>query len=473
MKSPDEKQREMLRLIPQVNVLADFALKSCRGLPRGMLLAASKSVCEEARASIVAGDGMYSSPGALSLDALGLRVIGEVERVLEPGFRKVINATGVVLHTNIGRSPLSERALNAVRDTCEGYSNLEMRLETGERGSRQEHLESLLVRLTGAEAALVVNNNAAAVLLLLAALARDREVIVSRGELVEIGDSFRLPDIMRQGGAVLVEVGTTNITGIGDYAGAIGPDTALIMKVHQSNFRIVGYTSEVPVSELVELGRHSCVPVVEDLGSGSLLDLSEHGLPGEYTAADCVASGVDIVTFSGDKLLGGPQAGIVVGSSDYIAAMRKHPLARALRIDKMTVAALEATLIEYLDPEHALSSVPALRMMLEPPESVRKRAARLKRLIAVGGPGNIEAVVAPDSSRPGGGTLPTAEIPTFCLRISHEGLSASELEEHLRGAAPPVIARVNEDRLVLDLRTVADAEIPALARVLNSVLERR
>lgn len=473
MNPPDERQRDLLRLIPQVNVLADFALEGGgRLIPRGVLLTAARSVCEEARASIVAGDESYSSPRALSLEELSCKVIEEVGRVMEPSFRKVINATGVVLHTNIGRSPLSGRALDAVRDTCGGYSNLELRVETAQRGSRQEHLEPLLTTLTGAEAALVVNNNAAAVLLTLAALARDREVIVSRGQLVEIGDSFRLPDIMRQSGALLVEVGATNITRVGDYAGAIGPETALILRVHQSNYRIVGYSREVPLGELAELGRHHSVPVVEDLGSGSLVDLAALGLPGEYTAKESVSQGADIVTFSGDKLLGGPQAGIIVGSTRYVDALRKHPLTRALRVDKMTVAALEATLREYLEPERALRDVPALRMMLEPPGSVKKRAARLKRALGRGGSAEVEVSVVADVSRAGGGTLPTAEIPTYCLRVSHARLSASELEERLRRAAPPVIARVNEDRLVLDLRTVTDEEIPVLGRILGTVLER-
>lgn len=473
MNPPDERQRELLRLIPQVNVLADFAKESVGPqTPRGVLLSAAKTVSEEARASIVAGVATFSSPDALSLEALARMVIEEVALVMEPSFRKVINATGVVLHTNIGRSPLSERALAAVRDVCEGYSNLELRVETAERGSRQEHLEPLLTRLTGAEAALVVNNNAAAVLLALAALARDREVIVSRGQLVEIGDSFRLPDIMRQSGAILVEVGTTNITVVGDYAGAVGPDTALLLRVHQSNFRIVGYSREVPLGELVELGRHHSIPVVEDLGSGSLAELAGHGLAGEHTAIESVAAGADLVTFSGDKLLGGPQAGIIVGSSSYIEALRRHPLTRALRIDKMTVAALEATLIEYLEPSSALKNIPALRIMLEPPETVKRRAARLKRAVDAVGSADVEAGVASDFSRAGGGTLPTAEIPTYCLRVAHARLTASELEERLREASPPVIARVNEDRLVLDLRTVADTEIPVLGRILKTVLEQ-
>ena len=316
---------------------------------------------------------------------------------------------------------------------------------------------------------MVVNNNAAAVLLVLTALARGREVVVSRGQLIEIGDSFRLPDIMQVSGAVLVEVGTTNRTRIEDYRNAIGPETALIMKIHPSNFRIVGYSQDVSLHELVELGGQQFIPVVEDLGSGSLVDLGPLGLSGEHTAAESLAGGADLVTFSGDKLLGGPQAGLIVGSREYVDAVRKHPLARALRVDKMTVAALEATLREYLDPEGAWRSVPALKMLSEPKSSVGRRARRLKRRIERAGPANITCRVISEVSRAGGGSLPTGEIPTCCLSVTHTHLSAPALDKVLRDADPAVLPRVKDGTVLLDLRTVGDDEIADLARVIVAI----
>lgn len=469
--NPPENRQELLRRIPQVNELAELAGPRAggRNVARPVLTRAVRKVLDGARASILSASGEYSSPSDLEHGALMEKVYKEVDRIMSPSLRKVINATGVVLHTNFGRSPLSRRALEAVLATSEGYSNLEYRVDSGERGSRQEHLEPILVELTGAEAAMVVNNNAAAVLLILAALARGREVIVSRGQLVEIGDSFRLPDIMRQSGAVLVEVGTTNMTRVSDYSNAVGPDTALIMRIHQSNFRIVGYTEEVPIGELVELGKHHSLPVVEDLGSGSMVDLDGLGLPGEHTARESISRGADLVTFSGDKLLGGPQAGVVAGKALYVDALCRHPLARALRVDKMTLAALEATLMEYLDPERAATGVPALKMMVEPEGSVKKRALRLKRILDRSNAADLEYKVVGDVSRAGGGSLPTAEIPTYCLSLAHPRHSAQALEERLRRSDPPVIGRLKDDRLILDMRTVSNDEVPVLGSVLSRI----
>ena len=421
------------------------------------------------RSSILDSSGRPPSPSDLDAARLARGVIREANYVMRPRLRKVINATGVVLHTNLGRAPTSRRALENAREVSEGYSNLELQLESGERGSRQEHIEPLLRDLTGAGAALVVNNNAAAVLLVLAALAKGREVVVSRGELVEIGDSFRLPDIMAQSGATLVEVGTTNRTRLDDYGNAIGPDTALIMKIHQSNFRIVGYSEEVSLKELVELGAQRFVPVVVDLGSGSLISLDRLKLSGEPTVAESVTGGADLVTFSGDKLLGGPQAGIIVGSPEYVESLRRHPLARALRVDKMTLAALEATLQQYLDPEQVWEEIPALKMLAEPAERVRARANKLKRLLDKASVGNMECSVVPEVSRAGGGSLPTGEIPTFCLVVAHAKLSSAALEEMLRRGEPAVLPRVKDDRLLLDLRTVSDDEVPVLATVLTAI----
>jgi L-seryl-tRNA(Ser) seleniumtransferase len=471
MNPQDEETRELLRLIPQVNELADMVCSSedAAGLPHRVVLDSTRRTLEDIRSSILGGSGEPPPSSELETAVLARKVTREANRYMKSNLRKVINATGVVLHTNLGRAPLSLRAVENAAEASLGYSNLELQLHSGERGSRQDHVEPLLRDLTGAGAALVVNNNAAAVLLVLAALARGREVIVSRGELVEIGDSFRLPDIMAQSGAVLVEVGATNRTRPDDYGSAIGPDTALIMKIHQSNFRMVGYSEEVPISELVELGAQRFVPVVADLGSGSLSSLEKLGLSGEPTAAETVEAGADLVTFSGDKLLGGPQAGIIVGSPEYIESLRKHPLARALRVDKMTLAALETTLRQYLDEERAWEEVPALKMLAEPAERVRSRANRLKRLLDKAGLGDMEVDVIPEFSRAGGGSLPTAQIPTFCLAVNHTKLSGTSLEEKLRRGEPAVLPRVKEDRLLLDLRTVSDKEVPVLARVLTEI----
>ncbi len=461
----------MLRKIPQVNDLAAAALADdeTTGLPRQVVLDATRRVVERLRETILSGSTGSLSPSEFETESLAGKVREEARRAMKPRMVKVINASGVILHTNLGRSPLSIRALEAVVRTSRGYCNLEYRLDEGTRGSRQDHLESLLCALTGAEAAVVVNNNAAAVLLVVSALAKGREVIVSRGQLVEIGDSFRLPDIMSQGGARLIEVGTTNRTRLEDFSNAIGPETALIMNIHKSNFKMVGYTEDVPLSELVELGRQHFIPVAEDLGSGSLVDLEPFGLEGEHTAGASIAQGADLVTFSGDKLLGGPQAGLIVGTAEYVEEIRRHPLARAVRSDKMAVAALEATLREYLEPDSALESLPALRMLSEPAEKVKRRANKLKRALGGSDSDSLSCEVVPETSRAGGGTLPTAEIPTFCLSVSSKRVSAAELEIALRGREPAVVCRVHEDRLLFDLRTVSDDEINELAAAIAAL----
>jgi L-seryl-tRNA(Ser) seleniumtransferase len=470
MNPPDKNKKELLRLIPQVNDLVDSAssVASAVGVPRQVLTRAARDVVEGLRARLLEGEGGYA-PADLSPERLGEVVAAEAALMMRPSLRKVINATGVVLHTNLGRAPLAPSALAAVGEATRGYCNLEYRIGTGERGSRQEHLEDLLCWLTGAGAAFVVNNNAAAVLLVLAALARDREVIVSRGQLVEIGDSFRLPDIMHQSGARLVEVGTTNRTKASDYLEAIGPDTAMMMRIHQSNFRIVGYSEDVPLAELAAIGTQHFIPVVEDMGSGSIADLDVIGFCGEPAAGDSISAGADLVTFSGDKLLGGPQAGIIVGSKEYVESVRRHPLARALRIGKMTVAALEATLRLYLEPREAFSEIPALRMLGEPPESIKARANKLKRAIDKAAVEGLTCEVIPEVSTAGGGSLPTAEIPTFCVRLSHSSSAANELEERLRTGEVAVLCRIKGDALLLDPRTVSDGEVAVLAAAVASL----
>jgi L-seryl-tRNA(Ser) seleniumtransferase len=357
----------------------------------------------------------------------------------------VLNATGVIVHTNLGRAPLAEAALTRALDVGGSYSNLELDLESGTRGSRQDHVADALCRLTGAEAALVVNNNAAAVLLALAALAAGREVVVSRGELIEIGDGFRIPDVLAHSGARMVEVGTTNRTRAADFERAIGPETALLLRVHQSNFRIVGFTESPTTEDLAQVAHDASLWLVDDLGSGSLGNVGD-----EPTAASSIASGADLVCFSGDKLLGGPQAGIVVGRRALVERLRRHPLQRALRADKLSLAALEGTLALHEDPERARAEIPVLRMLDEPLERVRQRAERLAGLVG----GEVEETVA----RVGGGALPLAELPSAACAIEEE------LAAPLRFGDPPVLGIVRDGRLLLDARTLAEPEVDEAAR---------
>jgi L-seryl-tRNA(Ser) seleniumtransferase len=381
---------------------------------------------------------------------------------VRPTLCPVINATGVVLHTNLGRAPLCEDALEAMVEVGRGYSNLEYDLEAGERGSRYVHAEELLCRLTGAEGALVVNNNAGAVLLTLSALAQGRQVVISRGQLIEIGGGFRIPDVMRQSGAHLVEVGTTNRTHLRDYEQAIGPDTAMLMLAHQSNFRVTGFTTQVPAEELVTLGRAHGLLVYEDLGSGTLLDTEKYGFSHEPTAQEAVAAGVDVVSFSGDKLLGAPQAGIVVGRGDLIARLRHFPLTRALRVDKTTLAGLQATLLHYLRGD-AERQIPAWRMLATPLEEIEQRAERwMRELKSIG----MEVHVAEGRSAAGGGSLPGETLPTRLVCISVHAPDA--LSARLRAGQPPVIARIENDLLCLDPRTVLPMQEEALLAAIRS-----
>jgi L-seryl-tRNA(Ser) seleniumtransferase len=418
-------RRVNLRDLPSVDVLSKAA-------DDPLAVAAAREVLAEARAQIRAG----ADPGDLVA-----RLRDRLARARQPSLRRVLNATGVIGHTNLGRAPLAAAALARALDAARGYSNLEYDLTGGARGSRQDHLGSVLRRLTGAEAGLVVNNNAAAVLLALAALASGREVIVSRGELIEIGDGFRIPEVLAQSGARLVEVGTTNRTRAADYEPAIGPETALLLRVHQSNFRVVGFAEQTPTRELADVAHRHGLPFVDDLGSGALLDLGD-----EPTVRAALSAGADLVCFSGDKLLGGPQAGIVVGRADLVERLRRHPLQRALRADKLGLAALEATLLLYLDPQRALAEVPVLRMLQEAPATVRSRAERLAATVG----GELEETVA----RVGGGALPLAELPSFACAVEEE------LAAPLRAGEPPVVGVVRDGRLLLDCRTLADDELP-------------
>jgi L-seryl-tRNA(Ser) seleniumtransferase len=460
-----DPRSELLRQIPSVDEL--LKLPRLAGISaradRALLVDTARAVLDRLRQATVREPGGSPPP---SLDAIADEVAAEVNRALAPSLIPVINATGVVLHTNLGRAPLAAEAAERIRTTAVAYSNLEYDLAAGARGRRDVHTASRLARLAGAEAAVVVNNNAAAVFLVLAALARGGEVVVSRGELIEIGESFRIPDIMAESGAVLREVGTTNRTALSDYERAIGERTRLLLRVHRSNFRIVGFTARPSLPELVELGRRSGVPVYEDLGSGCLADLSPFGVSEPVVSASTKA-GADIVSFSGDKLLGGPQAGIIAGHGELIARVRKHPLFRALRADKLVIAALEATLIAYLEGD--LDAVPALRMIRLPAAEIERRARSLAdSLRALLPPGEVQFELVSGESVIGGGSTPDQPLPTFLLRLSGARWSAAELDERLRRPAsgPAVLARIAQDRLVIDLRTVFPEQEPALAAAL-------
>ena len=442
------------------------AARLARHASRPVLVAAIRAVLDTVRAELRREPGGAVPSAEALLDRVEQRLTAEAV----PGLRAAINATGIVLHTNLGRAPLAAAALQAVAAVAGGYSNLEFDLASGSRGSRTQGIEPLLSSLTGAEAGLAVNNAAAAVLLALSAIAGGiaggGEVIVSRGELVEIGGGFRIPDVIRQGGAQLVEVGTTNKTRIADYRDAITPRTRMLLKVHQSNYRIVGFTAEAGIAELSVLGRERGLVLMQDLGSGALLDLRRFGRPYEPTVRDALAAGADLVAFSGDKLMGGPQAGILVGRAETIAPLRRHPLLRALRLDKMSLAALEATLRLYRDPDAASASIPVLRMLGQDAATLAARAARLCALLGDA----VAAAVEPSTGYAGGGTLPDSVIPSQAVAIASPAVPAELLAARLRRQEPAVIGRIAGGRLLLDMLAVADAELDPLAASVRAAL---
>jgi len=470
-----EDQNILLRQIPKVDEV--LRMPEIGGLfsahPRELVLEAVRGSLDQVRRDILEGRiGPAELESFLSPGVMAARVAQLAGSEARPNLRRVINASGVVLHTNLGRAVLSPSAIEAVYTAASGYSNLELNLESGKRGSRYAPVEGLLCRLTGAESALVVNNNAAAVLLALGTMARAREVIVSRGQLVEIGGSFRIPEVMEQSGAVLREVGATNKTYSGDYRRAIGERTALLLHVHTSNYRIVGFTRETTVEELVELGRETGIPVMSDLGSGSLVDLGRLGLPQEPTVQQTVAAGADVVTFSGDKLLGGPQAGIIVGKKEILEKMKKNPLTRAVRIDKMTVAALEATLREYLDPGGALQNIPTLRMIGAGRDQLRNRAGDLHQLLEDAAGDRAGVALVEEQSAVGGGAMPTADLPTWLVSVRPRALAVDRLAALLREGSPAVLGRIQDDCLLLDVRTLLKDEEIILAGALAAALGR-
>jgi L-seryl-tRNA(Ser) seleniumtransferase len=462
--------KELLRQLPAVDeLLKDDRVRAwLSSHPRVLVVDAVRTAIDRKREQVLKSASKDSAIPDLSPAA----VLDSAEAILrelsEPSLQPLINATGVVVHTNLGRSILSEAAIEHLIEINRSYSNLEYDIQAGERGKRYTHIEGILMRLTGAEAATAVNNNAAAVLLCLNTLARGKEVVVSRGELVEIGGSFRIPEVMERGGAVLREVGTTNKTHLKDYQKAINENTGLLLKVHTSNYKIVGFTKEVSPRELAELGRKHAIPVLWDLGSGSFLDLASYGIGDEPTVQQAMDSGVDVLTFSGDKLLGGPQAGLILGQKKFIDPIRSNPLARALRIDKMTLAALEATLAQYLDMEKAAREIPTLWMLTQPLTEIRRKADLLAEGITSLGSG-LKVSQQDDLSQTGGGALPTGKLPTKVVAISHDTMSANQVESRLRLGKPPIITRIKEGMVLFDTRSLNDGEIGKIVGALKTI----
>jgi L-seryl-tRNA(Ser) seleniumtransferase len=440
------------RLVPSVAKVLDLpAVAAARTRHPHAAVADAVRVEVDALRSLVASGQPLD--GHADPDTLAGRVVARLEITSAPQLRPVVNATGIVLHTNLGRSPMAEGAATAAYQAARGYLNLEMSLATGKRSSRQDPIRDGVKRLTGAEAATVVNNCAAATVIVLRALAAGKEVIVSRGQLIEIGGSFRIPDIMAVSGATLKEVGTTNITRIGDYEQAIGPNTGLLMRVHTSNYRVRGFTKAATIEELVALGKRHGIPVIDDAGSGAAVDLTPFGLPGEPVVSEGIAAGADLVLFSGDKLLGGPQAGVIAGKAPLIQRIERDPLMRAFRLDKMTLAALEATLHLYRDPERAMTAVPTLRMLSTPLAVLRERCrAFAARLLEVPGLAGVE--VREDVAYVGGGSLPDVAVPTCVVAMTATGVSEDGFAERLRTGTPAVVGRVQNGKWLMDLRTV-------------------
>ncbi|MBI4842988.1 MAG: L-seryl-tRNA(Sec) selenium transferase [Nitrospirae bacterium] len=458
---------ELLSNIPSVDELlkSPYGLKWLESHPRKSVLKAVRTVLDRKRKEILNG----LEPDH-SRDILAKEIEEALRHLSSYKLKPVINATGVVIHTNLGRSILSDKAIEHVVTTAQSYSNLEYEIAAGKRGKRYSNIKDIIRELTGAEDAVVVNNNAAAVLICLDTFAKGREVIVSRGELVEIGGSFRIPEVMKASGAILREVGTTNKTHLHDYENALCGNTALLLKVHQSNYRVIGFTEEVTTEKLMNIGREYKIPVVADLGSGCMIDLKRFGVHGEPAVQEVVKTGADIITFSGDKLLGGPQAGIIIGKEKFIQKIQKNPLLRALRIDKMTLASLEATFMQYLDEEKALSEIPTLRMMTEPLEAIKKRAKKIFRILKdISGKADISVV--PDESQAGGGSLPEINFPTFAVSIKPSNIAVNELEKRLRLGEPAVIARIKDNTLLIDARTVQEREIKGLVSCVIKAFE--
>jgi L-seryl-tRNA(Ser) seleniumtransferase len=462
------KQKELSK-IPSVDefLKSPYGEKWLKSYPRKIVLRAIREVLEIKRKEIL-NNGLS---GELSIDTIPPDIEQAIKELATYKLKPLINATGVVIHTNLGRAILSDKAIKNIRNVAGGYSNLEYELSQGKRGRRYSHIKDILKELSGADDAIVVNNNAAAVLLCLNTFAKDREVIVSRGELVEIGGSFRIPEIMKSSGAILREVGTTNKTHLTDYENAVCGNTALLLKVHKSNYKIIGFTEEVQIEDLVRLGREYKIPVMADLGSGCMIDLEKYGIYGEPTVQNVIRTGADIVTFSGDKLLGGPQSGIILGRRKLIQKVQGNPLLRAVRIDKLTLASLEATFMQYLDEGKAIKEIPTLRMLTQSLDRIRQRAKKISVSLKKGISNQAAIEVIVDQSRAGGGSLPETDFPTFVVSIKPSTISVNALEKKLREGAPPVIARIRKNTLLIDARTVQDKEVKGLVNCITSAFD--
>ena len=460
----DTKQ-EKLRNLPKTDLLMDLPLMQpfLASAGRKTALEAVRKAVEEMRQALLSG----ADPD-ISLEAAAARAYEILRKDDQPSLRKVINATGIILHTNLGRALLNRQAAEKAANIACSYSTLEYNVELGQRGSRHDHVGKLIAQVTGAEDAMAVNNNAAATLLCLVALAYKKEVVVSRGELVEIGGSFRVPEIMEQGGTVLKEIGTTNKTHFADYERAIGENTAALLKVHPSNYRVIGFTEDVPAEQLAQLAHSKGLPLIYDLGSGLLHDLSSYGLD-EPTVQKALAAGADVILFSGDKLLGGPQAGIIAGKKEFIDKMKKHPLARVVRVDKMTLAALEETLRIYRDPKEAMHKIPVLDMVTRPAEELRTEAQGFAAGLAAEGL-NAYVGIREDTSRVGGGSAPMLDLATWCVWIKPQTMTVDELQERLRLWEMPIITRISEGELLLDLRTMSQGDLVVTRMALIDIL---
>jgi len=464
-----ENKTKLLKALPKVDECIGL-LNSNPDLiaPSMVVKAVVQSTIERERKKILSGDKACRE---ISLDEWLAMFHNAILKKLTPNFRRVINGTGVVIHTNLGRSILSQKTTDNLVQAGGYYSNLEFNLENGKRGSRYSLVEDIICELTGAEAAIVVNNNAAAVFLALNTLAYNKEVIVSRGQLVEIGGSFRIPDIMTKSGATLKEVGATNRTHLYDYERAITEDTGLLLRVHTSNFRIIGFTSDVAAEEMVSLAHENNLVTMEDLGSGSFIDLSQFGFPKEPTVQEIVKAGVDVVTFSGDKLLGGPQAGIIVGKKGVIAEIKSNPLNRALRIDKFTLASLESVLREYFDLRQALTNIPTLSMLTISPERLKSRAQKIQRRLKKKITNQFHIQIVPTVSRVGGGALPEFSIDSWAINLEPLKMKLSSLENILRKLPIPIIGRIDNGCFILDVRTIQDREISVLVSLLSDFFD--
>lgn len=463
-------KRDLLSSLPKIDELLsrDEIQELMDKFPRITIVESIRKQVNKLRKKILNTDEVELKDFNIDINYLIKDILFEVNEVNEMSLKRVINATGVVLHTNLGRALISDSVKQELLDVACNYSTLEFDLSNGKRGSRYSHVEQIICRLTGAEAALVVNNNAAAVLLVLNTIAKGKEVIVSRGQLVEIGGSFRVPEVMMQSGAKLVEVGTTNKTHVYDYENNINEETAAILKVHTSNYKILGFTEEVEIEDLVLLGRRYDIPVIEDIGSGVFVDFSKYGLKKEPTVMESIQKGADIVTFSGDKLLGGPQAGIIIGKKEYIDKMKKNQLTRAIRVDKMTLVVLEATLRLYLDEEKALKEIPTLKMLTMDINEIREKANILFNKIKE----NVKQVnidIIDGYSQVGGGALPLEKLPTVLISLHSNILTVNKFEQYLRKYKTPIITRINEDKVILDVRTIKEEEFDIIVRAIKSI----